>query len=269
MTSSYCDDKVCIIDGKPLLRAEAVSISYGKVCVLKEVNLDIPPCSVTAIIGPSGCGKSSFLNCFNRMTDLIPKCSVEGKILLNGENILSHETDLIELRKQVGMIFQKPNPFPVSIAKNITEPLKYLGIKSKAQRELKMQTALKEVGLWDEVKDRLKDSALKLSGGQQQRLCIARAIALEPKILLMDEPCSALDPVATARIEELILSLRKRFCLVVVTHNLGQAQRISDQTAFFWIKEGAGALLECGVTHELFTQPKNDTCAAYLEGKMG
>ena len=269
MSNSICNDEVCVIDGEPILCASDVSIAYGKNCVLKEVDLEIQPCSVTAIIGPSGCGKSSFLSCFNRMTDLVPDCKVSGKILLDGENILDPNFDTVELRKKVGMIFQKPNPFPVSIAKNITEPLRYLGIRSKEERKAIMEEVLEEVGLWDEVKDRLDDSALKLSGGQQQRLCIARAIALKPQILLMDEPCSALDPVATAKIEELIQKLRGRYTLVVVTHNLGQAQRISDQTAFFWVKEGAGALMECGVTKELFEAPKNDTCAAYLEGRMG
>jgi phosphate transport system ATP-binding protein len=220
---------------------------------------------VTAFIGPSGCGKSTLLRCFNRMNDLIDGVRIEGEVLIGGQNINAPEVDAINLRKQVGMVFQRSNPFPKSIHENIAFALKLHGIKDRGEIDGIVETSLKGAALWDEVKDRLHTSALGLSGGQQQRLCIARAIAIKPKIILMDEPASALDPIATARVEELILDLKREFTIVIVTHNMQQATRISDETAFFYL----GELVEFDTTTKIFTNPANRQTEDYVTGRFG
>lgn len=263
----------------PVIRSCCVTVRYRGVDAVRNVELDVAEHRVTAIIGPSGCGKSSFLASLNRMTDLIPGCTVSGAVQLAGENVYDTCCDAVRLRRRVGMIFQKPNPFAMSILKNIEMPLKEHGIKHRAERHAIAERALRDVGLWDEVKDRLRSSALALSGGQQQRLCIARALALKPKVLLLDEPCSALDPMATGVIEDLILSLRQGCCatdetgepltLLVVTHNLAQAKRIADDTAVFWVRGGAGAMIESGPTEQIFNNPREAETRQYIAGVRG
>jgi len=246
------------------LRAEEVSVFYGEKEAVKSASIIFEPGEVTALIGPSGCGKSSFLRCFNRMNDLIAGAKVTGKILLNDQDIYDPEVDPVLLRRMVGMVFQKPNPFPKSIFENISWGLRLLGM-SKQEVQNQVERSLRRSALWDEVKDRLTNSALSLSGGQQQRLCIARAIAMEPAVLLLDEPCSALDPIATARIEDLLSELKKSYTILMVTHNMQQAARVSDRTAFFL----NGVLVESGVTKELFTRPRHEQTENYLTGKFG
>jgi phosphate transport system ATP-binding protein len=238
---------------------------YGPVQALKSVTLDIPDRSVTAIIGPSGCGKSTLLRSFNRMNDTIAGVRVKGEVKLSGLDIYDSSTDVVELRRRVGMVFQRPNPFPKSIFDNVAFGLRLLGIKDRLELEGRVQNALQRAALWDEVKERLGGSALQLSGGQQQRMCIARALAVEPEVLLMDEPASALDPTATARIEELVLALKASYTIVVVTHNMQQAARISDRTAFML----SGKLIERGETRELFTRPKEKLTEDYITGRFG
>lgn len=269
MGKVYCDDGVCVLDDGSFIEIRNLSLRYGSNVALKEVNLSLNPCSVTAFIGPSGSGKSSLISCLNRMTDHFEGCSVTGSVEIGGKNIFDSDFDTMVLRKKVGMIFQKPNPFPMSVRKNIEMPLKYHGITSAKERDQLVEQALTEVGLWDEVKDRLNESALKLSGGQQQRLCIARAIVLKPEVLLMDEPCSALDPMAMSRIEDLILSLRKKMTVLVVTHNLAQARRIADQTVVIWNQNGSGEVIDHGDTERIFCKPANEVVAAYLSGSIG
>ena len=252
-----------------VLSAKDLSIRYGKKTVLKNVSLTIYENKITALIGPSGCGKTSFLNSLNRMTDMIPGCKVEGLITCCGSNIHQPLTNLVSLRRRVGMIFQKPNPFPMSIQKNIVMPLHEHGVRDKEKKEQILQKTLQDVGLWDEVKDRLAEPALALSGGQQQRLCIARAIALEPRILLMDEPCSALDPIASGKVEDLIVSLREHYSLVVVTHNLAQARRIADTVAVFWTRSGVGQVIEQGSAQTVFENPQDSDAAAFISGQRG
>ena len=254
---------------QPLLQTKQLSLSYGSKPVFTDINLSIPLGSITALVGPSGCGKSSFLACLNRLTDLIPQCQVSGQIQLGGTNILDPKIDAIALRRRIGMIFQKPNPFPFSIWKNIAFPLKEHGIKNREQIDYLIETTLQDVGLWNEVKDRLQDSALSLSGGQQQRLCIARTLALQPEALLMDEPCSALDPISSSIVEDLIFSLRQRYTVLVVTHNLAQAKRISDYTALFWLQQESSRLIEFGSTHQVFEFPQHELTAAYINGIRG
>lgn len=244
---------------------ERLNAYYGEKQALKNINMQIPENSVTALIGPSGCGKSTFIRCLNRMNDLIDSFRVEGKILHKDIDIYGKETDVIELRRKIGMVFQKPNPFPKSIYENIAYGLRIQGIKKKSVLDEKIEESLKKAALWDEVKDRLKDSALALSGGQQQRLCIARAIAVEPEVILFDEPCSALDPVATAKIEDLILELKQDYTVVIVTHNMQQAARVSSQTGFFLM----GEVIEFGATDTLFTNPKNKLTEEYITGRFG
>lgn len=246
-----------------------LSISYRNTTVLSSINLSINKGCITALIGPSGCGKTSFLSSLNRLSDLISTCKVNGQIVIHGENILSSATNVVALRRKVGMIFQKPNPFPLSIRQNIEIGLRQQQRFTKTRMTQKVEVTLKDVGLWEEVKDRLDTSALALSGGQQQRLCIARALALEPEILLFDEPCSALDPISTEVIEALIKKLSGRFTIVMVTHNLGQAQRIADFTAFFWTQHGAGQLIEHGLTSDIFERPQHELTAAYINGRAG
>jgi len=252
-----------------VLRTSGLDVFYGSRHALHDVTLDIHRNQITAIIGPSGCGKSTFLAALNRMTDLIGNCRVTGTILLDDLNIHDPRVDVLSLRKRVGMIFQKPNPFPISIRKNITLALKEHGVKRADQREHIMQAVLTDVGLWDEVNDRLDRPATQLSGGQQQRLCIARALALQPEVILMDEPCSALDPIAGGVIEDLITSLREKLTVVIVTHHLQQAQRIADNAAMFWSDGGPGRLVEASSAIALFGNSQKAITRAYVSGKRG
>jgi phosphate transport system ATP-binding protein len=247
------------------IKSENVDFFYGKVQALKNINLDIYKNQVTAIIGPSGCGKSTFIRLLNRMNELIPNTTLSGKIYLDGMDIFDPTVDAVEIRRQVGMVFQKPNPFPKSIFDNISYGLKVNGVKDRSFIEEKVEWSLKKAALWTEVKDRLTDSALKLSGGQQQRLCIARSLAVESKVILFDEPCASLDPISTAKIEELITELKKEYTIVIVTHNMQQAARVSDYTAFFLL----GELIEFGKTQDIFTKPKDSKTEAYITGRFG
>jgi phosphate transport system ATP-binding protein len=248
------------------ITAKNVSVYYGDKQALKEVSLDIRSDEVTAFIGPSGCGKSTFLRCFNRMNDTVASARVTGDIQLDGEDIHSKAMDVVQLRARVGMVFQKPNPFPKSVYENIGYGPRIHGLaKTKAELDVIVESSLKRAGLWDEVKDRLADSGTALSGGQQQRLCIARAIAVNPEVILMDEPCSALDPIATAKIEELIDELRGRYAMVIVTHNMQQAARVSQRTAFFHL----GTMVEYGATRDIFTNPKMEKTKDYITGRYG
>lgn len=237
----------------------------GKVHALKNISLQIFKNKVTALIGPSGCGKTTLLRCLNRIHDLYPGNRYEGEIIFEGKNILAREIDLIELRSRIGMVFQKPTPFPMSIFDNVAYGLRLRGIKNKKALQERVERALKEAALWDEVKDKLNQSALGLSGGQQQRLCIARAIAVEPEVLLFDEPTSALDPISTGKIEDLIIQLKNKITIVIVTHNMQQAARISEQTAFMYL----GELIEIGPTEKIFTNPEKKLTEEYITGRFG
>lgn len=247
------------------LEAKNLNAYYGDFHALKNINLDMEEKAVTAFIGPSGCGKSTFLRTFNRMNDYIDGFRVEGQILLDGKDIYQKNIRVDELRKEVGMVFQKPNPFPKSIFENVVYGLKIQGIKKKSVLEEAVETSLKRAALWDEVKDKLHKSALALSGGQQQRLCIARALAISPSVLLMDEPASALDPISTAKVEELIYELKNDYTIVIVTHNMQQAGRVSDYTAFFYM----GELVEFNKTKTIFTSPKDERTQNYITGRFG
>ena len=248
------------------IRARAVSVFYGDKRAIDDVSLDIQTQYVTAFIGPSGCGKSTFLRSLNRMNDTIAGARVEGEILLDGEDIYKSGMDVVQLRARVGMVFQKPNPFPKSIYENIAYGPRIHGLAgSRAELDEIVERSLKRAGLWDEVKDRLSDSGTALSGGQQQRLCIARAIAVDPEVILMDEPCSALDPIATARIEELIDELKGRYAIVIVTHSMQQAARVSQRTAFFHL----GKVVEYGDTSQIFTNPREERTKDYITGRYG
>lgn len=252
------------------LSTKGVNLYYGSFQALRNITLDIPQCTITAIIGPSGCGKSSFLRIFNRMNDLITGARVEGQVELTGINIYDRSIDVVELRKKVGMVFQKPNPFPMSVFENVAFGPKRHGISNRAELEEIVEKSLRQAALWDEVKDKLGQSALSLSGGQQQRLCIARVLAVEPEVILMDEPCSALDPVATLKIEELMRRLAENYTIVIVTHNMQQAARVSDMAAFLMMEEDrAGVLVEYGLTSELFTNPKDKRTEDYITGRFG
>jgi len=250
---------------KSVIQISDVNFWYGQKQALFDVNVAIAPHQTTAFIGPSGCGKSTLLRCLNRMNDLINGTRVTGRIELNGTDVYAPEVDVIELRKRVGMVFQKSNPFPKSIFDNVAYGLRIQGVADKAEVEDRVVKSLKKAALWDEVSNRLHESALMLSGGQQQRLCIARAIAVEPEIILMDEPCSALDPTATAKIEELIQDLEKDYTIVIVTHNMQQAARCSDFTAFFYL----GRLVEFDATNKIFTNPTNKQTEDYVTGRFG
>jgi phosphate transport system ATP-binding protein len=252
-------------DNPIMVDIDKFNLWYGEKQALFDVSMGVPSGLVTALIGPSGCGKSTLLRSLNRMNDLIDGLRTEGKVALDGEPIYGHKVDVIALRKRMGMVFQKANPFPMSIADNVAYPLRVDGVKDKRVLEETVERSLKGAALWDEVKDRLKDSALGLSGGQQQRLCIARAIAASPSVLLMDEPCSALDPIATAKIEELIADLRGNYTVAIVTHNMQQAARVSDNTAFMYL----GKLIEYGETATMFTAPKMEQTADYITGRFG
>lgn len=247
------------------IEAHDVHVHYGTEHVLKGVSMNIKKNTVTAFIGPSGCGKSTFLRCFNRMNDLIDTCKVEGQLLIDEVNILDKKINVHQLRKEVGMVFQKPNPFPKSIFENVAYGMKINGITNKTYIQDKVESSLKNAALWNEVSDKLKKSALALSGGQQQRLCIARALAVEPSILLMDEPASALDPISTTKIEELIFTLKSSLTIIIVTHNMQQATRTSDKTAFFYM----GDLVEFDDTRTLFTNPKQERTQNYITGRFG
>lgn len=243
-----------------------LNLHYGDFQALKNINFEAQANTVTALIGPSGCGKSTFLRCFNRMNDLIENVKIEGQVLLDGEDIYQKGLPVDELRKKVGMVFQKPNPFPKSIFENVAYGLRVNGDNTdKSHIEHVVETTLKQVALWDEVKDNLKKSAMALSGGQQQRLCIARALAIEPALVLMDEPTSALDPLSTAKLEELIYQLREQYTILIVTHNMQQAGRVSDKTAFFFL----GELIEFDTTKTIFTSPKNTKTQNYITGRFG
>ena len=248
------------------MQARGVDVFYGDKQAVYAVDLPILEDEVTALIGPSGCGKSTLLRCFNRMNDDIPGCRVTGSILLEGSDILSPDLDVVQLRARVGMVFQKPNPFPKSVYENVAYGPKIHGLASgRADLDAIVERSLRRAGLWDEVKDRLQEPGTALSGGQQQRLCIARAIAVDPEVILMDEPCSALDPIATARIEELIYELRGRYAIAIVTHNMQQAARVSQRTAFFHL----GTLVEYGKTEDIFTNPREQRTSDYITGRYG
>lgn len=252
------NNKICI-------KVRDVNFYYGKTRALKNINLSVYENKVTALIGPSGCGKSTFIRLLNRMNDLIANSRLEGEIHLGGENIYSPTIDVVGLRRHVGMVFQKPNPFPKTIFQNISYGLEVNGRKNKSFIQKKVEESLKKAALWEEVKQRLNDSALRLSGGQQQRLCIARALSVEPQVILFDEPCASLDPVSTRKIEELILELKKDYTIVIVTHNMQQAARVSDFTAFLYL----GEVIEFGPTENIFTIPKNRMTEEYVTGKFG
>ncbi len=248
-----------------IISVKDLNLWYGQTKALKDINIEIPEKSITALIGPSGCGKSTFLKTINRMNDLVPDVRIEGNVEYGGQNIFDPAVNVNELRKEIGMVFQKPNPFPMSIYDNIAYGPRTHGIKNKAKLDDIVEKSLKGAAIWDEVKDRLKKSALGLSGGQQQRLCIARALAVEPKILLMDEPTSALDPISTSKIEELASELKKCYTIIIVTHNMQQAVRISDNTAFFLL----GELVEYGETEKMFANPKDKRTEDYITGRFG
>lgn len=248
-----------------ILSVQDLCLWYGSHQALKDINIEIPEKSITALIGPSGCGKSTFLKTLDRMNDLIPDVKITGSIKYKGEDIFEPSVDVSELRRQVGMVFQKPNPFPMSIYDNIAYGPRTHGVKSRAKLDEIVEQSLRGAAIWDEVKDRLKKNALGLSGGQQQRLCIARALAVEPEVLLMDEPTSALDPISTSKIEELAMELKDRYTIVIVTHNMQQAVRISDHTAFFLL----GELVEYGETEKLFSQPWDKRTEDYITGRFG
>ena len=248
-----------------IITAKDMCLWYGGTQALKNINIEIPERSITALIGPSGCGKSTFLKTLNRMNDLIPSVRIEGTVTYGGQDIFAPNVDVNDLRKEIGMVFQKPNPFPMSIYDNIAYGPRTHGIKNKIQLDDIVEEALQGAAIWDEVKDRLKKSALGLSGGQQQRLCIARAMAVKPKVLLMDEPTSALDPISTSKIEDLTQQLKKDYTIIMVTHNMQQAVRISDNTAFFLL----GELVEFGDTEQMFSQPKDKRTEDYITGRFG
>lgn len=253
-------------DGPPKMTTRNVNVFYGDNQAIKNVSIDVNMDNVTAFIGPSGCGKSTFLRCMNRMNDTIPIAKVTGDITLEGEDIYAPQMDVVQLRARVGMVFQKPNPFPKSIYDNIAYGPRIHGLASgKDELDHIVETSLQRAGLWGEVSDRLQDSGTALSGGQQQRLCIARAIAVDPEVILMDEPCSALDPIATAKIEELIHEIRGKYAIVIVTHNMQQAARVSQRTAFFHL----GSLVEYGVTSDIFTNPTEERTRDYITGRYG
>ncbi len=250
---------------EPKIAVRDFDFYYGDFKALHGINLDIPAQKVTAFIGPSGCGKSTFIRSINRMNDIIPEAHAEGNIIIDGKDIYGPGTDAVELRRRVGMVFQKSNPFPKSIYDNVAYGLRIGGVRNKRQLDATVERSLARAALWDEVKGRLQDSAMTLSGGQQQRLCIARALAVDPEILLMDEPASALDPIATSKIEELIYELKDNYTIVIVTHNMQQAARVSDRTAFFML----GKLIEYGETREIFMNPREKMTEDYVTGRFG
>jgi phosphate transport system ATP-binding protein len=258
---------------EPIFHLEDVAVSYGGNPAIRDVTFDIAKKEITALIGPSGCGKSTLIRCLNRMNDLIPSARVDGKVMYHGEDLYGPEVDAVEVRKRIGMVFQKPNPFPKSIYDNIAFGPRVLGMKGDMDEIV--ERALQHAAVWDEVKDRLKTNAFGMSGGQQQRLCIARALAVEPDVILMDEPCSALDPISTGKIEDLMLDLKQEYSIVIVTHNMQQAARVSDKTAFFTVeldeseKHRTGRVVEFDDTAKIFTNPSDPRTEAYVTGKVG
>ena len=248
---------------EPVLETRSLTVSYDGKTALRDISIRIPPRRVVAFIGPSGCGKSTLLRCYNRMNDLIPDARVEGEVLFQGEDLYAPEVDPVEVRRRIGMVFQKPNPFPKSIYENVAFGLRINGFRGSIDEQV--ERSLRRAALWEEVRDRLNEDALTLSGGQQQRLCIARALAVEPEVILMDEPASALDPISAQKIEELIYELKEEYTVVIVTHNMQQAARVADLTAFLFM----GELVEYGRTDDLFTNPKNERTEAYLTGRFG
>jgi phosphate transport system ATP-binding protein len=253
------------MENQPIIEIQHLNFYYGSFLALKRIDMLIYPQQVTALIGPSGCGKSTFLRLLNRMNDLIPGTRVEGRVLFEGRSLYGNGTDPADIRRRIGMVFQKPNPFPKSIYNNVAYGPRLHGVKQRDELEERVVNALKAAALWNEVKDLLSSSAMDLSGGQQQRLCIARALAMEPEVLLMDEPTSALDPIATAHIEELVKDLKKTYTVIIVTHNMQQAARVSDETAFFYM----GELVEMGPTEMMFTRPNKDQTEQYITGRFG
>ena len=269
MNSILSNDKP-VIQSRTKLRTEKVNLYYGSFQALRNISLEIPEHAITAIIGPSGCGKSSLLRLFNRMNDLITGARVEGKVELDGIPIYDNTIDVVELRKRVGMVFQKPNPFPMSVFENVAFGPRRHGKHNLGELQDIVERSLHQAALWDEVKDKLQQSGLALSGGQQQRLCIARVLAVEPEVILMDEPCSALDPVATLKIEDLMRSLAQEYSIIIVTHNMQQAARVSDMAAFLMMEEDrAGVLVEYGITSDIFTNPKDKRTEDYITGRFG
>ncbi|KAA5539788.1 phosphate ABC transporter ATP-binding protein [Roseiconus nitratireducens] len=252
-----------------MIATENLSVSYNGRTVLRDATIEAKPGEILALVGPSGCGKSSFLAAINRLTEIIPGASVRGRIRFDGRELETVFPSSVDLRRHVGMIFQQPNPFAMSIRRNLELPLREHGIRDSGELRRIAESALRDVGLWDEVSDRLEQSALELSGGQQQRLCIARALALKPQVLLMDEPCSSLDPLSAERVEQLIDSMRGQYTVLIVTHNLAQARRLSDQVAVFWTQDGVGRIVEQGETEAVFNAPSNPIVASYLSGRKG
>ncbi len=253
----------------PAVTLEEVTVRYGAHIAIERASMAVRPGELMALVGPSGCGKTSLLNAINRLSDLIPGCTVTGRIEIGGRDVRAPGTNVTALRRRVGMVFQQPNPFPLSVADNIAFPLREHGHSKRAERERRTEEALRDVGLWDEVKDRLGKSALALSGGQQQRLCIARMLALSPEVLLFDEPCSALDPLSAAVIERLIAGLKGRYTMLMVTHNLAQARRLADTVAVCWMAEGCGCVVESGPCGVLFERPRHPVTRAYCGGEVG
>ena len=250
---------------KVIIKTEHLNLWYGEKQALEDIDISIQPNKITALIGPSGCGKSTLIRCFNRMNDVIPGCKIKGQVFFDGKDIYGANVDAVEVRKKIGMVFQKPNPFPKSIYENIAYGSRVQGIKDKKTLDDIVEKSTKVAALWDEVKDRLHESAMGLSGGQQQRLCIARSLAIEPEIILMDEPCSALDPIATAKIEDLMTELVKKYTVIIVTHNMQQAARVSDYTAYMYL----GKLIEFGTTKQIFENPKEELTENYITGRFG
>jgi phosphate transport system ATP-binding protein len=264
------DSKILMPVSRTKIKTEAVNLFYGNFQALENVTMDIEECAITALIGPSGCGKSSLLRLFNRMNDLIPGVKVEGEILIDGTSIYDKRMDVVELKKRVGMVFQKPNVFPMSVYDNVIFGPKHHGIKQKKRLDEMVEKYLRQVALWDEVKDKLKDSAFNLAPGEQQRLCIARALAVEPEVILMDESTSALDPESTMKVEELMRDLSKNYTIIIVTHSMEQAARVSDMTAFMMINDDrVGTLVEYAPTEEIFANPKDKRTEDYITGRFG
>jgi len=248
-----------------IITTNHVNLWYGENHAVKDVSMEVPDRRVTALIGPSGCGKSTLIRCFNRMNDLVPGCRITGQIDFHGQDIYARETDPVEIRRKIGMVFQKPNPFPKSVYENVAYGPRIHGIRDKRQLDTIVERSLRNAALWEEVKDRLSDSAMGLSGGQQQRLCIARTLAVEPEVILMDEPCSALDPIATSKIEALIDELKQKYCVIIVTHNMQQAGRVSDYTGFMYL----GEMVEFGSTKQIFENPAKELTENYITGRFG
>ncbi|MEM0493479.1 MAG: phosphate ABC transporter ATP-binding protein PstB [Candidatus Thermoplasmatota archaeon] len=253
------------IKDREIIRTENLNLWYGEKQALFDINMSVPYNNITALIGPSGCGKSTLIRCFNRMNDVIPDCKVNGRVLFKNVNIYDEKIDAVEIRRKIGMVFQKPNPFPKSVYENVAYGPRVQGVNNKKVLDSIVERSLKDSALWDEVKDRLHESAMGLSGGQQQRLCIARALAIEPEIILMDEPCSALDPIATAKIEDLMFELKKKYTVIIVTHNMQQAARVSDYTAYMYL----GKLIEFGRTEQIFEDPHEELTEKYITGRFG